>query len=96
MTGVQTCALPISEAIWTLVNQEQIFECVIGSGLPYSIENWLELCFSINDMDWRDHFAVKEKFTPDYRILVSDPKTIKSLGWKPKIDLNQLGKMMVG
>ncbi|MBC7391503.1 MAG: GDP-mannose 4,6-dehydratase [Opitutaceae bacterium] len=83
------------EAIWTLVNQENELECVIGSGVTYSIEKWLELCFMYYDMDWKDHFSPKEHYKPDYSILVSDPNTINQLGWKPNIDFYNLAEIMM-
>ncbi|MBC7749499.1 MAG: GDP-mannose 4,6-dehydratase [Methylotenera sp.] len=90
-----TYAGDIVEAIWTLVNQEKVFECVIGSGEAYSIKKWLEICFSMLHMDWNDHFLPKENYKPEYSILVSDPGTIKKLGWKPKTDIYKLAEIMM-
>ncbi len=83
------------EAIWTLVNQEKILECVIGSGEAYSIEKWLELCFMQLDMDWKVHFVHNKIYKPEYSILVSDPSTIKNLGWTPKTDIYKLAEIML-
>lgn len=90
-----TFAGDVVEAIWTLVNQDKIFECVIGSGLAYSIEEWLAICFEAIGKDWHHHVVIKDGFIPAYTNLVSDPSVIKSLGWKPKVTIQELSKMML-
>lgn len=83
------------EAVWCLVNQENIFEAVIGSGIAHSIEEWLNLCFSHVNKDWWDYVTIKNNFKPEYQILVSNPALIKSLGWNPKVNINGLAKLMM-
>ena len=83
------------EAVWRLVEQDEIFEAVIGSGAAHSIEEWLDLCFGAVDKNWREYVTVKKDFTPEYRILVSNPALINSLGWQPKVDVGKLAKMMM-
>ena len=85
----------IVEAVWCLINQDDIFETVLGSGKAYSIENWLELCFAKIDRDWRDYVIINENFKSEYQILVSNPTLIKSLGWQPKLDIKDLAEMMM-
>jgi len=85
----------IVQAIWTLVNQNQISECVIGSGISYSIGDWISECFSEAGLNWKDHVTVREEFISEYQNLVSNPDLIKSIGWSPKINfLDLLQKMM--
>lgn len=90
-----TFAGDIAEGVFTLINQDDVFESTIGSGIAYSIENWLEQCFEIIGKDWRDFVTINEKFVPEYNRLVSNPSTIFSLGWKPRIDIQGLAQMMV-
>lgn len=85
----------VIEAVWKLVNQEEIFEAVIGSGAAHSIEEWLALCFAAVNKDWRDSVTIKKDFKAEYQILVSNPALINSLGWHPKININGLAKMMM-
>ena len=85
----------IVQGIWTLVNQENIFEANIGSGIGHSIENWLKLCFEYFGLDWKDHVIPDKDFAPDYKMLVSDPLLIHSLGWKAETDLTSLAQMML-
>lgn len=85
----------IAKGMFTLVNQDNVFEAVIGSGVSYSIKEWLELCFGLIGKDWHDHVRLREGFIPEYRRMVSDPATIRSLGWSPEVDLSELASMMI-
>jgi GDPmannose 4,6-dehydratase len=86
----------IVQGIWTLVNQDQVFEATIGTGKGYSIQDWIEVCFSKIGHGWHDHINMgSDGFVPEYPVLVSDPTTICSLGWKPTIDIDCLAEMML-
>ena len=85
----------IVEAVWQLVNQENIQEAVIGSGKAYSIKDWVSCCFEKKGLDWNKYVVTEQGFVPEYKILVSNPKLIMSLGWQPKVDLHQLADMMI-
>jgi len=85
----------IVEAIWVLVNQNSIYEAVIGIGVDYSIQEWVEICFNEFDLNWCDYIVKNESFQPEYERLVSDPTLIKSLGWNYVIDIHKLAKFMI-
>lgn len=85
----------VVQAIWLLVNQEKYYEAVIGSGKAYSIRQYLEKCFEIINKDWKDHVVIKKDFVPEYKILVSNPKIIKSIGWRPKLGFKQIVQLMM-
>ena len=84
----------IMNAAWILVNQDKVFEAVIGSGKPYEIRKWLSLAFRKKELDWEDWVEVDKDFTAPYRSLYSDPTLIKSIGWKPKVGIENLLNMM--
>ncbi|MEO5684278.1 MAG: GDP-mannose 4,6-dehydratase [Chitinophagaceae bacterium] len=86
----------IVAAAWTLVQQDEIFEAVLGTGEGRSIQEYIELCFKITGKDWKQHVHAKANFKADYRQLISDPATIFSLGWHPAISFEALTKMMLG
>jgi GDPmannose 4,6-dehydratase len=83
------------EALWTLMNQENVFEAVIGTGKAYSIKDWVVSCFESVGKDWKNYIMIKQDFVPEYKILVSDPQIIKSLGWQPKVDFEKLVDLMM-
>jgi GDPmannose 4,6-dehydratase len=90
-----TYAGDIVKGIIALVSQDEVFEANIASGLGYSIEDWLNVCFKLICKNWQDFVILKNDFTPEYKSLVSDSSLIFSLGWKPEISFEQLAKMMV-
>jgi GDPmannose 4,6-dehydratase len=85
----------IVRGILTLVNQDDVFEAAIGTGDAFSIEDWLEQCFGLVGKDWREHVDLCQGFTPEYHCLVSNPKTIQSLGWVPAVGFSELASMMM-
>ncbi len=85
----------VVEAVWMLVNQDSLFEAVIGSGDPHSIREWTEYCFATVNKNWGDFVEIRKDFVPEYKILVSSPALIKSLGWQPKVTFYQLADMML-
>ena len=82
------------EAVWLLINQNNIYEVVIGSGKPYPISDWLELAFAKRNLDWRNWIEVDKEFQKPYEKLFSDPSLMKSLGWEPKTGLGELLNLM--
>jgi len=85
----------VVNAIWTLVNQNIVFEAVIGSGITYSIADWLQVCFNLIGKNYQEHVIYKSDFSPEYKALVSKPELIKALDWQPKISFEELAKLMI-
>lgn len=85
----------VVEAIWTLVNQDSVFEAVIGSGKAYFIRDWLSYCFESIDKNWQDYITINSNYKPEYKTLVSNPALLRTLGWTPKVDFHQLADMML-
>lgn len=85
----------VIDAVWLLVNQDRVFESVIGSGIAYSIKDWIEAVFNYFNLDWKLYVEKNDSFVSPYGVLVSDPGLIKSLGWSPSVDFNNLVLKMV-
>jgi GDPmannose 4,6-dehydratase len=90
-----TYADDVVKGIWTLVQQDQLFEANISSGLGYSIQQWIEKCFTLIGKDWRQYVLLKNDFKAEYSQLISDPHLIFSLGWKPEVSFGQLAELMM-
>mgnify|MGYP000128955583 CR=1 FL=1 len=88
-------ARDIVDAIWLLVNQDKIFEAVIGSGITYSIKDWIEYCFGKVGLDWRKYMVHNAHFKAEYSVLKCNPALIKSLGWEPKTNFFELADKMM-
>ena len=90
-----TYAGDVVKAVWTLVQQDAVFEANLASGIGYSIEDWLKVCFNIIGKDWQQFVQVQDNFKAEYRQLVADPSLIFSLGFKPGVSFEQLAQMML-
>jgi GDPmannose 4,6-dehydratase len=90
-----TFAGDVARAIFTLINQDAVFEATIGSGSTYSIQDWLNQCFGLIKKNWHDYVRLREGFVPEYKKLVSNPATIRSLGWSPQVGFTELAKMIM-
>ena len=86
----------VVRGIMALVEQDKVYETVIGTGVAHSIEEWVDICFAMYNLNWQNHVETLPGFSSEYSILVSDPATIFSLGWHPEADIHSLGKMMNG
>lgn len=85
----------IVEGIFTLVNQDEIFEATVGTGIVYSINDFLKECFRQVNLDMNEYVEIKENFTSEYPKLVSDSATINRLGWKAKTNLQELVSILL-
>jgi len=85
----------VVNAIWCLVNQDDFFESIIGSGIVYSIYDWAKYIFSRLDLDLEQYLIIDTNFKIDYKILQSDPRLIKSIGWNPQVDFYKLADLMI-
>lgn len=88
-------ALDMMNAIWLLVNQEEVFEAVIGSGKGYTINNWIEICAEIIGINLHQYVTIKNGFMADFDTLICDPVTISKLGWVPFYCIKLLAKTII-
>jgi len=88
-------AYDMMTAIWLLVSQDKIFEAVIGSGKGYSINDWVGVCSDLTGIDLEKYLTIDASYVSDFSVLVSNPESIKSLGWIPKYDLKSLASDMI-
>lgn len=87
-------AADIVEAVWILVNQDFIFEAVLGSGEGFKIKEWIEYNFTRIGKSWQNYIVINNEFSVEYKRLVSDPTIIKRLGWEKKTSFIQLADLM--
>ncbi|HCN84411.1 MAG TPA: epimerase [Sphingobacteriaceae bacterium] len=85
----------IAKGILKLVEQDDLFEAVIGSGKAYSIREWIEICFSLIGKDWKEYVIEQDNFKGEYGRLVSMPNKMISVGWHTETNINELAEMML-
>ncbi len=90
-----TFAQDTALAIWLLINNDTVFETVIGSGKAYSIKDWITLCFNYFKLDWEKYVKTNPDFISEYDILVSNPGTLIKLGWQQTTTIEMLAKIMI-
>jgi len=73
-------------------------DVVLGTGVSYSVEDFLSLCFNYVDLNWRDYVIIDPKYLRPSEVdnLSSDPSKAKRLfGWNPRILAPELAKIMI-
>ncbi len=78
-----------------LVNQDEVFEACIGDGIGKSVWDFATACCDIVGISLESCLITIPDYEAEYAALVSDPRKIKSLGWTPKVNMEDLAKRMV-
>ncbi len=90
-----TFAGDVVEGIWLLINQEDILEANISSGLGYSILEWVKECFLNVGRDYNLNVKTLKEYNSPYKQLVSDASKIKSLGFSPRLSFQEMSKLII-
>ncbi len=86
------------EAAYTMLQQDEPDDYVIGTGESYSVKEFLEVAADYIKIKWKDYVEIDSNlFRPtETNFLLADSKKAREkLGWKPKVDFNQLVKIMI-
>ncbi len=86
------------EAMWLMLQQDEPDDYVIATGETHSVREFVELAFSEVGLNWEKHVVVDQKFVrpAEVELLIGDSSKAKRvLGWKPKVNFEELVKMMV-
>ena len=85
-------------AMWMMLQQEAADDYVVATGETHSVREFLELTFSMLDLDYRDFVEFDTRYTrpSEVDVLLGDPsKAGEVLGWKAEVDFPSLVRMMV-
>ena len=86
------------EAMWLMLQEKKPEDFVIGTGKQHSVKQFAKLAFSMLGLDYKKYIKIDKSI---YRpaevdtLLGNYNKARKKLGWKPKIQFNELVKNMV-
>jgi GDPmannose 4,6-dehydratase len=86
------------EAMWLMLQQNEPDDYVIATGETHSVRELIELTFGYLDLDWEKYVRIDTRYVrpAEVDLLVGDAsKAHRKLGWKPKVALKELVKMMV-
>ncbi|HET9386524.1 MAG TPA: GDP-mannose 4,6-dehydratase [Gemmatimonadales bacterium] len=86
------------DAMWRMLQQKQPNDYVIGTGEKHSVRDLCAAAFSHVGLDWKKYVKVDPRFVrpAEVDVLLADASRARQeLGWKPKVDFQQLVQMMV-
>ena len=86
------------EAMYLMLQQDKPDDYVIATGETHTVKEFAELAFKYAGLNWKDYVKVDESlFRPaEVHELRGDcAKAKKVLNWKPKVNFEELVKMMV-
>jgi GDPmannose 4,6-dehydratase len=86
------------EAMWLVLQQEQADDFVIATGKTYAVREFVEKVFDYLDLDWERYVDIDPiYFRPtEVEVLQGDStKARRELGWKPRVDIDELVRRMV-
>jgi GDPmannose 4,6-dehydratase len=86
------------EAMWLMLQCEAPEDYVVATGENHSVQEFLEIVFDRLKLNWRDHVETDPRFfrPTEVDVLLGDSsKARRVLKWQPKVNFEQLAKMMV-
>ena len=86
------------KAMRLMLQQDEPRDYVIGTGETHTVQEFVELAFSIVGLDWRKHIVIDAKLVrpAEVDILLSRPPRARDeLGGRPTVSFSELVRMMV-
>lgn len=86
------------ECMWTLLQEDDPSDYVIGTGHSISVRDFLQSAFTYAGLDWQNHVKTDQRYMrpTDVPHLEADVTRAKrQLGWEPKVLAHDLVKIMV-
>ncbi len=86
------------QAMRLMLQQETPHDYVIGTGETHTVQEFVELAFSLVNLDWRKYIVIDPKLVrpAEVDLLISNPRRAREeLGWTPRVTFQELVRMMV-
>lgn len=86
------------QAMWLMLQQDNVEDCVIATGQTHSVQDFVEAAFGHVDLDWEKHIVTDPRFVrpAEVDLLLGDASFAKKkLGWEPTVSFAELVAMMV-
>ena len=86
------------EAMWLMLQQDTPEDYAIGTGKTHTVRDFLDVAFSYVGKEYSDYMEIDPRYYRplDVEHLICDTKkTTNKLDWKPKINFNELIKIMI-
>lgn len=86
------------DAMWRMLQQPSPDDFVIGTGIAYSLEDFVRIAFAEHELDWRNHVVQSEALMrpTELKLSVADAsKAHQSLGWQARFTMPDVVKAML-
>jgi GDPmannose 4,6-dehydratase len=86
------------EVMWLILQQEKPDDFVIATGESYSVREFVERVFNYLELDWERYVEIDPRYFRPTEVgaLQGDAtKARERLGWRPRIDIDELVRRMV-
>ena len=86
------------QAMWLMLQQPKPDDYVIATGETHTVRRLVELAFQAVDLDWQKYVVTDPALVrpAEVDLLIGDPAKAKAkLGWRPKVNFEQLVGRMV-
>ena len=86
------------EAMWLMLQQDEPEDYVISTGEAHSVKELVEVAFEYVGLNWKDYVVIDPKFVrpAEVDLLLGDSaKARNKLKWQPKLEFEELVRMMV-
>ena len=86
------------EAMWMMLQQDVPDDFVIATGESHSVKEFLIKTFDLLGLDWNKYVEIDQRYYRPMEVdfLLGDSTKAKNkLGWQPKVNFEQLVKIMV-
>lgn len=85
-------------AMWLMLQQPEPNDYVIGTGIPHSVKDLVEICFRYVGLNWKDYVVIDPTFyrpAEDKILLADSTKAREKLIWQPEVSFKELLHMMI-
>jgi GDPmannose 4,6-dehydratase len=86
------------DAMWRMVQLEKPEDFVVGTGESYSLQNFVEIAFTMLGLEWRNHVELENTLYRPSEIMfnkVNAAKALEKLNWKAKHSMPSVISMML-
>ncbi len=85
-------------AMWLMLQQKNPDDYVFATGQTHSVKEFVELAFSYAGLNWKDYVIIDKELyrvAEVYELRGDFSKAKEILGWQPKVNFEELVKIMV-
>ena len=86
------------QAMRMMLQRETPRDYVIGTGETHTVQEFVEVAFSLLNLDWKKYVVIDPKLVrpAEVDLLISNPRRAREeLGWTPRVTFYELVRMMI-